>query len=315
MLQARGNKLVHNGAQVMLRGVATGDPLLGRPDRPAGDYRVLAGDWRCNLVRIGVHPGAWENRRAEALDLLDRDVAAALANRMWVVIAWHAIGWPDGHSQPTDPSWGFPYPLYSTRWDLALSFWRAIVGRYGGEGRIAFELWNEPVFDPDEWPVVPGAHWPELKARYEELLALVRAGSDNLVLLGGDRWAYDLRGIRADPVRGGNVGYAWHVYAGHDGNDGRLWARRLDDLDRVHPVVVTEWGFSRTCGGASYRGTPESFGRRFMREFLDGREMSWTGWVWHPEWGPAMLERDWSTPTEFGRFVRSCLAQGSQPRP
>src|SRR3954465_8799217 len=79
------------------------------------DFRILARTWHCNLVRISVHPSSWRDRRAEAMVALERDVTAALANRMWVIIDWHAIGWPDGYS---------PGPLYDTDWGLARSFWQ-----------------------------------------------------------------------------------------------------------------------------------------------------------------------------------------------
>jgi len=187
--------------------------------------------------------------------------------------------------------------------------------RFGADGRIAFELWNEPVFDPNDLGGPPTGRWPALKARYEELLVIIRARSANLVLLGGDRWTHDLRGIRSDPAQGGNIGYTWHTYASQDDDDPVAWARQLDDLDRDHPVLVSEWGFCRTCEGTHFQGTPESFGRPFMRKFLNGRGMSWTAWVWHPIWGPPLLEADWRTPTEFGRFVMAHLAQGSLPRP
>lgn len=139
--------------------------------------------------------------------------------------------------------------------------------------------------------MVAGAHWPALKAWHERLLSVVRARSGNLALCGGDRWAYDLRGTRAAPVAGSNVGYTWHVYAGHDNNDPTLWAQKLDDLDRAYPVVVAEWGFCRDCTGAPYQGTPENFGRPFMQKFLDGRSLSYTTYVWNPYWSPSMILR------------------------
>jgi endoglucanase len=306
LLQARGSKFFYDGRPVRLRGVAVGDPLLGRRDRPVDDFRILARTWRCNVVRISVHPAAWRDSRVAALGALERDVAAALANRMWVVVDWHAIGWPDGYS---------PDPLYDTDWNLAISFWSAVVRRFGADGRIAFELWNEPRFDLDAFGAPPTGHWPMLKMRYRELLAIVRGRSRNLVLLGGDRWTHDLRGIASDPAEGANLAYTWHVYAGQDDNDPVRWAKQLDNLDQAHPVLVTEWGFCRTCEGDHFQGTPEGFGRPFMRTFLNGRAMSWIAWIWHPDWRPSLIEADWRTPTEFGRFVMAHLGQGSQQRP
>jgi hypothetical protein len=311
-LQVVGNTLSYQGAPVRLRGVAAGDVLGARADRPVSDYQVLAQQWRCNLVRIAMHPSYWRHQQGKAMALLERDVAAALANRLFVVLDWHAIGWPDGWFLVPNRAWGAPPDLYDSGWNLALSFWRAAAERFGSDGRIAFELWNEPVRGPGDLDDPPGAYWPALKARYGELLAVIRRRSGNLVLLAGDRWAHDLRGVRADPVDDPNAAYAWHVYANHDGDDATSWAEHLDELDRAHPVVVTEWGFCRTCANTSYQGTPQGFGQRFTREFLNGRGMPWTAWCWHPAWGPAMLEDDWTTPSEFGRFVRAELAQGRQ---
>jgi hypothetical protein len=287
----KGSALVADGAPVRLRGVAVGDPLLDRRDRPVSDYTVLAADWRCNCVRISVHPTTWRNQPTKTLALLDRDVAAALANGLWPIIDWHVIGWPDGYRRTPDPGWGLPPDAFDSGWELARSFWQVMAGRYGGDGRVLFELWNEPVRDP-KVAESPGADWPELKARYAELLALVRRRGDNVVLLGGDRWAGDLRGIRADPVAGRNVAYAWHVYPEQARADPARLAQRLDDLDRAAPVVVTEWGFCRDCAGQHFLGTPEGFGDGFAREFLDGRGLSWTAWAWYPSVRPAMIESD-----------------------
>jgi len=188
----------------------------------------------------------------------------------------------------------------------------AAVRRFGADARTTK---IESTADAAEEVALLRLRWLALRARYQELLAIIRARSNNLVLLGGNRWTYDLRQIKENPVAGRNIGYTWHVYAGQDNNDPAEWAEKLDNLDRIYPVIVTEWGFCRTCVGAHYQGTPEEFGRPFMRYFLNGRQMSWTAWVWHPNWGPAMLQSDWRTPTEFGRFVVSDLAQGVQPRP
>lgn len=314
LLRAQGSRLTWRGRTVRLRGVAMGEPLA-RHGRTVEDYRTVARAWRANLVRLSVHPGRWRHQEAESLARLEQDVAAALANRMWVAIDWHVIGWPDGWHQRPGAGWGSPEDLYDSGFALAASFWRAMAERWGRDGRVIFELWNEPVRDPAQWNVAPGQNWPELKRLYRELLAVVRPRAQNLVLLGGDRWTYDLRGIRASPLEDPNAAYAWHVYASPFGNDPAGWARHLDGLDRVAPVVVTEWGFCPTCTGEHYQGTVTGFARPFLRKMLNGRSLSWTAWVWHPTWRPAMLEPDWTTPTEFGRFVQASLAQGSQPRP
>jgi endoglucanase len=314
-LRVRGAGLSYNGAQVRLRGVAVGDPVLARYDRPASDFAALAQDWRCNAVRISVTPSSWRNRQAETLLLLERDIAAALANRMFVILTWHVVGWPDGYYLLPEKGWNLPADLWDSSWPLAASFWRAMAERWGGDGRIVFELWNEPLFALHDVEAAPGRRWLQIKPFYQELLALVRARSGNLVLLGGDRFSHDLRGVRASPLIAENVGYAWHVYAGADGNELTPLAVKLDELDRSYPVVVTEWGFCGTCTGPLRTGvTHQRFARQFMRDVLNARKLSWTAWCWHPSWSPTLLERDWSTPTAFGRFVKTHLSYGTQVR-
>ena len=79
LLEARGAQLFYGGRPIILRGVAPGDPLLGRPERPTDDYRRIAQEWNANVVRLSVHPGAWKREPDAVLVKLDRDVAAALA--------------------------------------------------------------------------------------------------------------------------------------------------------------------------------------------------------------------------------------------
>jgi hypothetical protein len=309
-LTTRGNRLLFDGKPVRLRGVATGDPVNGRAGRDArADYRTIAREWKANVVRFGIHPSVWKADRRAALAGLRRDADAALAEGMFVIIDWHTIGWPDGRYEI--PSWpGGVKDYYDSSVALATDYWAAVSSRFGREGRVAFELWNEPtdLDHPDRDPKKP-SDWPRLRPVLQKLVNVVRKRSDNLILGTGGSWAYDLRGVRERPLTGGNIAYAWHVYAGHDGNDPKKWAFYLDELQKTYPVVVTEWGFDRNATGEHFQGTPETFGNRFAREFLDGRGLHDTAWCWHPVWGPKMLKEDWRTPTEYGAFVRQRLAK------
>ena len=74
----------------------------------------------------------------------------------------------------------------------------------------------------------------------------------------------------------------------------------------MKPVVVTEWGFQAQTE-EHFKGTAASFGTPFL-DFIESHGLSWTAWCWHPEWTPNLLEDDWKTPTEFGRFIKDALA-------
>ena len=45
------------------------------------------------------------------------------------------------------------------------------------------------------------------------------------------------------------------------------------------PVFVTEWGFQPQTR-EHFRGTAQSFGEKFVRDFLDGRNLNSTAWCW-----------------------------------
>jgi hypothetical protein len=307
LLQVDGNRLTYGGRRVTLRGVCVGDVVLARDASRTGDYRTIRRDWNANCVRIGVAPTSWRKDRSATLRALETDVAAALKQRLFVLIDWHTIGWPDGYYQV--PTWDGPITdLYDSDFTLATDFWRTMARTYGKDGRVAFHLWCEPVYTADDWKTPLGSTWPKLRPYFERLTKTIRAeGAPNLVIASGNRWAYDLVGIRKRPLSDRNTAYEWHVYGGHDENDPKEWARKLDGLDRVAPVLVTEWGYDANTT-SHFKGTRETFGKPFLR-FMETRGMSWTAWCWHPTWGPTMLQRDWAQPTEFGGFVKESLTR------
>jgi len=310
-LEVHGKDLRFDGKPVRLRGLAVGDPIQSRQGRPtADDYRVIARDWKANVVRIAVHPLYWKTmEHAGVLNRLAEDVDAALANGLFVVIEYKAIGWPDGYHEV--PTWGGPEDLYDSDFKLAETFWDAAARRWGKDGRIMFELWNEPVFTKEDWRPEVGQKWPEFKPFLAKLLTIVRRQSENVVIVSSNRWSSFLKGLRADPLHGDNIAYAWHVYPNHSKNDPKQWADALDDLQTVAPVIVTEWGFERETK-SHWKGNPDDFGRPFVRDFLEAKGLHSTAWCWHPVSGPAMLEKDWRTPNEFGAFVRDYL-RGHNP--
>jgi len=315
-LQVQGSQLLQDGRPIILRGVAVGDPILARQGRPLSDYQRIARDWHANVVRISLHPSVWKHSpHAQVLEVLSREIHAALDNWMDVILVWHTIGWPDGYYEPIEKDWtDDPPDLYDSSFPLAESFWDAVSARFGGDPHIIFELWNEPVRAKSEEDESTPPEWEQLKPCFARLLAIVRTHSRNVVLATGNDWAYDLRGIRQDPLPGANVAYCWHIYASTDDDDETQWALHLDSLQTIAPVMVTEWGFQEHTD-ESFKGTPQSFGIKFVRDFLEGRHLHSTAWCWHPDWTPVMLKSDWKTPTPMGRFVMQYLAAPAQMPP
>lgn len=289
-----------------LRGVAVGDAVLARAGRPADDYAFLARDWRATVVRLSLHPGVWLQDRDAARAAVEREVAAARAAGLSVILVWHAIGWPDGAEFHPDPEWGMPARSYATDLALAHEFWTTMARRYAEDDAVVFEIWNEPVrLDAPDFLSPAGEDWPALREIWVELIRTIRAHAQNRILATGGGWASDLTGIRAAPLPDARTGYAWHVYPGTGGGDPQRIAALLDELPADRPVWVTEWGF----GGDSHhlQGDRHGFGAMFASQFLEAYRLPWTAWCWHPDWEPRLVEPDWRTPTEAGAYVRERL--------
>ena len=305
-LEVAGKDLLYKGQPITLRGVSVGDPFLAREGRPLSDYQTIAKDWNANVMRLDIHPSVWKTvPHSRVLSVLQTNVEAALRNGLFVVIDWHSIGFPDGFYEKT-PYGDDPRDLYDSNFALAKDFWEQVSKTFGNDGRVIFELWCEPVFQTNDFDPAVGPKWPQLKPYFQQLAQIVRAHGQNVILATGNYWAYNMTGIRHDPLPGKNVAYSWHIYASHEENDEEAWARALDHLETVAPVIVTEWGFQRKTH-EHFKGSPESFGDKFVRDFLEARHLHSIAWCWHPEWTPVMLKKDWRTPTEMGQFVLDYL--------
>ena len=311
--EVSGPELRWGAAPVRLTGVAVGDPLYIRKDRPTSDYGVIAADWRANVVRISLHPGHWRASPGPALERLGREVAAARAAGLFVILDWHVIGFPGLYRAPVDPSWGLPPDAYDPDLVLAAAFWSEAARSFGRDPGVIFELWNEPVADPRLW-VSTGQHWPMLKQTWLRLFEVIRRHSEAVVLASGGRWANDLVGVARDPIDDPRVAYAWHCYPREAREAPGGWAASLDGLPCSRPVVATEWGFCSDCV-PDLRGSADDFGVPFARDVLDRLGLHSTAWSWSAGATPAMLQPDWRTPNAYGRFVRGYLAHAGAPAP
>ncbi len=307
-----GNELHFGGRAIRLMGVGVGDPVYVRDGRPIGDFQDLARDWHCSAVRISEHPGHWRQDAEHTLALLERDVTAARNAGLFVIIDWHAIGFPGRYAEPVDPSWGLPLDAFESDEALAIDFWRRTSARFGRDTCILFELWNEPVYDGQYWRST-GEHWPFLKALWSRLIDEIRLRSDAIIIAAGGRWAHDLKGVADDLIDDPRVIYSWHCYPNEDRGVASRWPDSLGGLPAVKPVIVTEWGFSRD-GHDAIRGTPEDFGIPFVRDVLEPLKLHSMAWCFSSGATPRLLAPDGVTPSEYGAFVKDYLARSWRPQ-
>jgi Cellulase (glycosyl hydrolase family 5) len=301
-----GHQLRWAGAAIRLVGVAVGDPIYIRAKRRFSDYGEIARTWRANVVRISLHPGHFRADPAKSFKALSRDIEVARAEGLFVIVCWHAIGFPGQFEEKPDPSWGLPIDAYQSDEALALAFWRETAQTFGRDPGVIFELWNEPVIDGKLW-VSTGEHWPLVKPLWQRLIAAIRGKSDNIILASGTRWAHDLKGVAKNLIDDPRTAYAWHCYPPADRGRPDRWFGTLDGLAAVKPVVVTEWGFA-PAGPDYVRGTADNFGRPFAAQVLEPLNLHSTAWCWSEGAAPQLLAAADNTPSPFGQFVKDYIA-------
>lgn len=261
------------------------------------DYQFMAG-WGSNVVRIALNQGFWlEGSVAYAPDYkarIDQQIEWAEAAGMDVILDLH---WSDRGDFGVNPDQQRMADNHS------VMFWADVAARYSGNGRVLFELYNEPHDIP--WQV-----WRDggdsgdgfTAIGMQTLYDTVRnAGADNLVIIGGLDWAHDLSGVLGTEVDGYNIVYATHPYdlPGKQPSD---WDAAWGYLTETHAVIATEFG-SFSCSG-QYNAT--------LLDYTAQRDVSWTAWAWYPGGCdfPALIT-DWAgTPSEAGQVVRTALMGG-----
>jgi cysteinyl-tRNA synthetase len=293
-LRVEGTRLVcKDGKEVLLRGVAIADPhSIGKEFR-LDHVDLIAREWKANCLRIPVHPGHWKKHGAAAYDtLLDGLIDACGRNRLYAVVDYHGMGNLKTGKADRDK------PEYDSSMDLARAFWKHIAARHKDKPWVLYELFNEP----------SGISWRDLRPLLADLLGIVRASApEAVVIVPSPDWTFDLRGAAAEPLEGTNLLYAWHVYP----NRATAWPEIEKASRGKLPVIVTEWGFDLN-GDAVTRGNTDAYALPFLNALEDQR-IHWTAWVWHPRWGPPMLDGWDGALTPFGRLARAWLG-GDRPR-
>lgn len=313
-LTVSGNHLTTSTSAVELRGV-TVEEFSSLKDRDCERlFLTLKEDWNANAVRIMVNPGTWQEEERQSQIFAARIkgiVSVAVARGLFVVLDYHALGWPDGYATPLD----WPNPTNS---QLATRFW-TLMAQTLQDQRVIFELWNEPQRDPRA-STSSASDWAQLKANYQDWISTIRAeGNNNVILAGGLNSASRLIEVAADPLTGTNIGYSWHIYPSEDlgsgtGGNYTTWKRDLAELPTTAPVVITEWGFdptvSRGVGKDELVGTSERFGAFFRDRIIDSIGLSAISWGFADyQYGSVFSDQALTRLTDYGQFVRTFLAR------
>ena len=297
LIKVVGNKFVNQkGDTILFRGLSISDPdKIDRQGHWNKSHFEKVKEMGTLLVRIPVHPIAWRERTPEKyLELLDQAVEWCTDLGMYIIIDWHTIG-----------NLGmelFQDPMYITSKAETYQFWRTIAQHFSGNNTVAFyELFNEPTIYRGQLGSLPWSEWKKIN---ENMISLIRAyDKETIPLVAGLDWAYDLSPLRDDPVNAEGIGYVTHPYAHKRSQPWEpKWEENFGFAADNYPVVATEFGF----GGMPGQPSDNQYGNSIIK-YLEGRGISWTCWVFDPEWGPRLLQSWQYDLTDAGKFFKKAL--------
>jgi endoglucanase len=304
-LKVKGKDIVDEaGNVVVLKGLDTSDPdKLQKDGHWNTDYFAEMKRWGANVARFPIHPRAWRERGKEAyLKLLDEGIKLAEENGLYVILDWHSIG--------NLKSEMFFLDMYDTSKKETFAFWRTMAEKYGNNPTVAvFELFNEPTTFNEK---LGTCTWEEWRAINEELITMIRAnGSKNIPLVSGFNWGYDLTPVAFSPIRAEGIAYASHPYPQKRPKPWEdIWTKDWGFVADRYPLILTEIGF---CGADDPGAhipviSDESYGDAITKYCAD-IGISYTLWVFDPQWAPRMFE-DWTyKPSRQGRYWKTALSK------
>lgn len=329
-LSVEGNRLLRGGEPHAFRGVNRHSLEWGRSNWGGcgGDGHFEGVDfdriaaWGFDVVRLPLSQANWLGRRCDPREyplMVDATVEKASARGLYAILDLH---WTDvlGEAPCDRPckSGQQPMPDFDS-----LIFWRGVAARYADNPGVLFNLYNEPHSVSWEcWrnggcSVSSATLNPETgeQVRYEAIGmqslydAVREVAPENVVVVGGLNWAYDLSGVgKGYAIEGTNVLYDTHVYT--------QWHHRRGDWDRhfgyiagSHAVCSLEFGSTDGTVGVTRR----------LLDYFDApagdprAAMSWAIWSWNApgEVSQPTVLADWNgTPiAEQGTLIYEALEE------
>jgi hypothetical protein len=255
------------------------------------DFKNMATAWNSNVVRVTMNQDFWLSD-SPAYDpgyagVIDSEVQSAESYGMDVILDLH---WSDRGSYSVTPGQQCMADQHS------LTFWQEVAAKYANDGHILFELYNEPYgITAQAW--LSGGSSSGCSASFtvvgmQQLYDQVRmVAPNNLVIIGGLDWAYDLSAVSGNLVQGTNILYNTHPYSYKPNWSTTTWDQKFGFMTANYPVIATEFGDQDCSAG---------FDQTFT-QYAHTKGIHWTGWAY---WSANCNEPPATEPTGTG----SCCA-------
>ncbi|KAJ8924554.1 hypothetical protein NQ315_000703 [Exocentrus adspersus] len=205
-----------------------------------------------NVVRapMGVgYSNGYLADKEEQMKLVETVVEAAIKDDMYVIVDWHEEN-ADSHEEE------------------AVDFFDKISKKYGKYPNILYETFNEPT----------NQSWSDtIKPYHEKVIKAIRANDpDNIIICGSGQWSQKVDEPADDVIKGTNIMYTLHFYAGTTTQ--WLRDRAQDAIDKGLPIFITEYGtFNVTEDLDKQVVYPEE--SQLWWDWLDENQLSYTNWA------------------------------------
>lgn len=233
-LGTSGSKIVSQktGAQVMLRGISLDwSDATGAPYYTPTAIGWAVDKWGVDVVRYAMAVQYYTESTSEpvntsyayisspngAYDRIDRVVATAIENDIYVIIDWHS------HRAATYEK------------SYAQTFFNLMSERYKDVPNIIWEVYNEPVNEGQG----------TISSYANDIISGIRRNSTNLAIVGTEFYS-QLRG-GCTGVSQTNSAYVFHFYA-HEHNLKDFRSRITSCLGDNKAVFISEWGTTDAGG-------------------------------------------------------------------
>ena len=340
MLHREANRLVDaSGKPVLLTGVNCASlEWLCNPERLPHTVEVACDEWKANLIRLPLSQDKWFGFGAdqEGADesgeryraMVDGIVERVAARRKYILLDLH---------RSNCGSWG--EFISGGMADMnALVFWKALAIRYRNHPNVLFGLYNEPfrvswdiwrnggeittlyeqsdvgnqiMFDKSDREDLQEAVYPVPGT--QRLIDNVRAcGADNLVVVSGLDWGYELdgldKGYDLKDDKGNGILLDAHVYP---------W-KKLDEWDRLvtvmadrYPILIGEcghYGEDVVVHEGPQRLPSGEWVPRFLR-WVEEHGYHIAAWDFHDTAGPSLIRdlQDYEPTPFWGVYYKAFL--------
>jgi endoglucanase len=295
----KGNIIVGaNGKQYILHGIGrdgleyncSGEGPLDKQSLSymgSGTNTATTTYWGANTVRLSLSEGFWLHgatgypcTATQYQTLLKQTVDNLTALNLNVILDLH---WVDAGAQSGQGGGPWSSPDADS-----VSFWSQVASTYKGYSNVLFGLYNEP--HPASWKCwLNGCTITNetgssndcycsktvsyQSAGMQALVNAVRsAGANNLVLVGGMNWGYDLSQLPTYALSGSNIVYDTHPYP-YSGKMPANWDASFGNLSSTYPMISTENG-EYDCA-STYVSQ--------LYDYLDAHQISWVAWSWYAQ--------------------------------